>query len=213
MDMKENTDRANNTQDNESKKKIIITLDIEQVELLEKLSLFYGGEENIPEADRIIEDAVKIYTSEKVEYIVSRYAIDIRGIPLAEMREYRREVCVHTAERDTIILPMNECKENREAVFERKCIQISHIDMIKASHLRYVAFYWNTPLCAISHYAKILSIEPSPSDPDKVMIYFDLPEELPECISARDPQYRIRRPRYTMLAILLEAKSLEELFN
>ncbi|MDR2933506.1 MAG: hypothetical protein LBV27_10425 [Oscillospiraceae bacterium] len=207
-----NNEKNRTNKPSDDKKKITVILDDEQMELLEKLSVFYGSEEEKAPAGRIVENAVKSYTSEQVRFIVSRYAIDIRGIPLTEMREYRHEVCVNIASRDTIVLPLIECRENRTAVFERRSLETAHIDRAKLPHLNYVAFYWNTPLCGISHYAKIVSIEPCPSDVGKVLINFDTPEELPECIHAKDQQYRVKRPKYTMLTILLEAKVLEDLF-
>lgn len=191
-------------------RKICVLVGKEQMALVEKLLAFLGESEEGDSESKILEQAVRAFTDEKVRYIATRYDIDVHSSTLTEMRQYRRETGVDIASRDTIVLPIPDTAENRSCVLEKCHWKVGALESEKLRGISYVGLYWRSPTWAVTHYAKILSVEPAVDG--GTILAFDTPEPLREPLGPRDPENRLRRPRYTTLTLLMEARTLEELF-
>lgn len=195
-------------------RKITVMLDSEQMELVEKLSCFLSSENDSEiSTDRIIEQAVRTWTTRSTEYIAAKYEIDIRSLPLSAMKDYSGTGACDTAICDTIVLPVKDTPENRQAFLEDCRWSIARIDRAKLNRVSYVAVYWGAPSCCVQHYARLISAKPSPADPDRLILSFEPPEELLSPVKPRDPSAGLRRSRYTTLSMLIQAHFLEDLFS
>lgn len=191
-----------------------VTLDGEQMEMVEKLSLFFSRETHRTfSKNQVIEEAVRAFADESAEYITEEYDMDIRSITLTEMQEYKRMTSVEVAAFDTVILPAKDNESCRRALFEEHMWYPVQLNSDKLKQIQFVALYIGAPCSGITHYARILSYGPLTGDPKKQILRFEPPEELPSKIELGDMNAAgMRRPRYTTLGLMLEAKLMEDLF-
>lgn len=191
-----------------------VALDGEQMELVEKLSLFFSRETSRAfSKNQVVEEAVRAFTDESAEYISERYDLDIRSATLTEMREYKRNTSVGIASFDTVVFPAKDNDSARLRLFEECAWYPVQLDRDKLEKIRYVAFYIGAPTSGITHYAHISAREPIPGEPRKYKLIFEPPEELPHTVELGGLSAAgMRRPRYTTLALLLEAVTMDELF-
>lgn len=202
-------------QSSKPRKMLSITLDTEQVELAEKLALFFSRETNHNfTRNQIIEESVRAFVSESVEFIAEEFDMDIRNTTLTEMQQYKRICAVDVSALDTVVLPVRDDDHCRELLFRSRRWNPVQLDNEKLLNLKYAAFCFGNPTSAITHYARIRSFAPAPGDPRKKILHFELPETLGQRLEWQEPAAsRLRRPRYTALAILMEAKTIDELFG
>lgn len=191
-----------------------VALDNEQMELVEKLSLFFSRETSRAfSKNQFVEEAVRAFADESAEYIAEQYDIDIRSITLTEMREYKRSTNVGVAAFDTVVFPAKDNDSAKLRLFSEQAWYPVRLDREKLEKIRYVAFYIGAPTSGITHYACISSREPIPGEPGKYKLNFDAPEALPRPVELGGLSAAgMRQPRYTTLALLLEALTMEELF-
>lgn len=196
------------------RKMMSLSLDREQMELVEKLSLFFSRETQRGfSKNQVVEEAVRAFVKESADYIAEEFDMDIREIPLTEMQQYKRVCTVDIGVLDTVVLPIRDEDICRCQVFERSCWTPLQLDRDKLTNMKYAAFYFCTPTCAITHFARIKEFTPVADDPRKHVLHFDSMEELGKRIEWAQPTAgRLRRPRYTVFSLLLEAKTMEELF-
>ena len=191
-----------------------VTLDSEQMEMVEKLSLFFTCKTNRAFSKRhVVEEAVRAFTEESAEYISEAYDFDIRSVTLTEMQQYQGCGNVMVAAFDTVILPAKDNENCRRALFEEHAWYPVQLSSEKLAHIQYLAIYIGAPCSGITHYARITSYEPAPGMPEKQLLRFEPPEELPFklCLGGMHAA-GLRKPRYTTLSLLLEARTIEDLF-
>lgn len=196
-----------------SRRMMSVALDGEQMELVEKLSLFFSRETSRPfSKNQVVEEAVRAFTDESAEYIAEQYSMDIRSVTLTEMRDYKRSTSVNIAAFDAVVFPARDNPAAREKIFTERAWYPVSLDKEKLEKIRYAAFYIGAPTSGVTHYAHITAYEPLDGGAG-FKLFFDEPEELPEKIESGDPHSSApRRPRYTTLALLLEARTIDELF-
>lgn len=191
-----------------------VALDGEQMDLVEKLSLFFSRETSRTfSKNQVIEEAVRAFADESAEYISEQYDLDIRSITLTEMREYKRSTNVGIAAFDTVVFPVRDNDQVKLKLFTEHAWYPVQLDRKKLDKIRYAAFYIGAPTQGITHYAVISSCEPIFGEPNKYKLIFDAPEALPNQVELGGfNAVGMRRPRYTTLALLLEALTMDELF-
>lgn len=191
-----------------------LSLDSEQMELVEKLALFFSRETTRAfSKNQVIEEAVRAFTDESAEYIAEQYELDIRSATLTEMRQYKCSTNIGIASFDTVVLPMRNDEAARQRLFDEQACYPVQLDKEKLEKIRYIAFYIGAPTSGITHYANITAHEPILGEKRKYLLRFDSPEELPQMVELGGLQAAgLRRPRYTTLALLLEARTMDELF-
>lgn len=191
-----------------------VALDSDQMDLVEKLSLFFSRETSRAfSKNQVVEEAVRAFTDESAEYISDRYDLDIRSATLTEMREYKRGTSIAVASFDTVVFPAKDNESAKLRLFEEHAWYPVQLDKDKLQKIRYIAFYIGAPTSGITHYARISSHEPMPGEPQKCKLLFEPPEELPQPVELGSLNAAgMRRPRYTTLALLLEAATMDELF-
>jgi hypothetical protein len=80
--------------------------------------------------------------------------------------------------------------------------------------IKYIAAYQTAPVSAITHYARVESIEPYGDEGKYRLIFAEPAKALPNAIPYGDaPPGSMQGPRYTSLAALLAAKGLSELLT
>lgn len=198
-----------------SRKMLSVSLDQDQFEMVEKLSLFFSKETNHSfSKNQVVEEAVRAFVDESVNFIFDEYAFDIRNTTLTEMQQYKQVCTVNISELDTVVLPVRDDLACKQMLFERQSWNPVQLDREKLQTMKYVAFCFGHPTGAITHYARIKSFALLPGDINKQILHFYPPEPLGQQLEWREPGVsRLRRPRYTAFALLLEAKSIEELFG
>lgn len=191
-----------------------VTLDGEQMELVEKLSLFFSRETaSAFSKNQVVEEAVRAFTDESIEYIAEEYDFDLRSIPLTDMRQYKRETFVNIAAFDTVVFPAKDNESARKRFLQENAWYPVRLNKDKLQRMRYVAVYIGAPTSGITHYAQISGYEPMPGEIPGYKLLFGQPEELPHIVELGGMNAAgLRRPRYTTLALLLEAKTMDELF-
>lgn len=195
------------------RKMMSVSLDKDQMELIEKLSLFFSRETNRSfSKNRVVEEAVRAFVEDSASYIAAEYDLDIHGVTLTEMQRYKQSSTVDIGVLDTVVLPVRDDEAARESVFSRCAWELSRLDREKLGGMKYAAFYFCSPTCSITHYAPLRSFAPCGGDARRQTIRFGTPEELGHTLEWRQAGGRLRRPRYTAFSLLLEAKSIEELF-
>lgn len=202
-------------QRSEPQKKLIqLILDGDQAEMIEKLSLFFSRETNEPFTEnRVIEEAVRMFVNESAQYIAEEFDMDIRETSLSEMRRYQSGTTVDICVLDTVVVPFQDTASNRAALLKPGESAPLVMDCDKLDCTKYIAFYMGTPTCAITHYAGVTGSFAEPGGSNKVRLRYDKPEELRHRLEWENPAGKgLRRPRYTMLKMLLEARMIEELF-
>lgn len=195
------------------RKTMSVMLDSDQTELLEKLSLFFSQHagRNISR-NRVIEEAVRAFIDDSADYIADRYDLRIRDISLSELQAHSSGVAVDICTLDTVVIPVRDGAEGAALLQSGRTMPLQ-MDRDKLRCTRYVAFYFGSPTSAITHYARVRGNAPSAEDPKKMELRFDAPEELHRQLEWGDPEGKwLRRPRYTVLKMLLEASMIEELF-
>lgn len=199
----------------QDRKTLRITLDAEQVELLEKLSLFFSQEINQDfTKNRIIEEAVAKFVQETTDYISSEYALDIRRTALTDMRDYKQVCAVDIAALDTVVLPVRDSSACKDMLFNQRRWTPGHLNQKKLRGIKYAAFCFGAPTNAITHYARLRAFTSLPEDTQRQVLHFEDLEELGHRLEWKVPrESRLRYPRYTGFAMLLEAESIEELFD
>ncbi|MCL2034154.1 MAG: hypothetical protein FWG94_05415 [Oscillospiraceae bacterium] len=192
-----------------------VSLDGEQMELVEKLSLFFSRETSRAfSKNQVIEEAVRAFTDESATYISEQYDMDIRSVTLTEMREYKRVTNVGIAAFDTVLLSAKDNAGAKTRLFSERAWYPVHLDREKLEKIRYVAFYTGAPTSAVTHYAPITMYEPVTGQKNRFKLCFEELEELPHPIELGNYSAAgLRRPRYTTLSLLLEAKTIEDLFG
>lgn len=197
-----------------SRRMMSVALDDEQMELVEKLSLFFSRETSHAfSKNQVVEEAVRAFTDESAEYIAEQYDLDIRSVTLTEMRDYKRSTSVNIAAFDTVVFPVRDEAEAKNKIFTERAWYPVALDREKLDKLRYAAFYIGAPTSGVTHYARVTACEPLEDGSGRYRLFFDEPEELPEKIESGGPvSGGLRRPRYTTLALVLEARTLDELF-
>lgn len=191
-----------------------VSLDNEQMELVEKLSLFFSRETSHAfSKNQVVEEAVRAFTDESAEYISETYDMDIRSATLTEMREYKRNTSVGVAAFDTIVIPFRDNEPTRQRLFKENSWYPVRLDKDKLQRIRYLAMYFGSPVMGITHYAAIAGQEPIPGEQGAYKLILEPSEELGRVVElGYFNASRLRRPRYTTLAMLLEARTMDELF-
>ena len=114
---------------------------------------------------------------------------------------------------DTIVVPARE--ENFQKIFLGEKRWYGYwINPKIISNLKYIAAYRSMPIKALTHWAKIKSIENSNSE-KKYIINFETPEEIEPIknVKLNGRTAMIIAPRYTNLAQLKKAKYFFEVFD
>ncbi|MCK5883898.1 MAG: hypothetical protein KAG61_09430 [Bacteriovoracaceae bacterium] len=110
---------------------------------------------------------------------------------------------------DTIVVPTRA--ESFQNVFiKQNCWHPVRISKKQKSKLKYIAAYVSAPTQAITHYAKIKSIEPTTEDPTKYIIYFDGKAKEIRSIP-RGQRLTMAGPIYCEYKLLKSAKSTDQL--
>lgn len=193
-----------------AKKNITLSLSVETIEQLDKLSkkmTELNGSKTISR-NFIIESAIQTYLEEAKMLLVEDYNINLDDVVIEEEISQGKTVF----DFDTVIFPgYNEGFE--EAFIGEDCWYPVRIQDKKIPLLSYVAVYRAAPFSGISHVAKIKRIEQYQNSSKKI-IYFDgkakkldTPVMLGESEAAS-----MRSPRYTTLSRLLNAREVKELF-
>lgn len=138
--------------------------------------------------------------------------MNIRSETLTEMREYKRATSVGIAAFDTVLLPAKDNEAAKSRLFVEHAWYPVQMKREKLEKIRYVAFYVGAPTSAVAYYASITAYEPLSGEPNKFKLSFEEPEALLPPVGLGNYSAGLRRPRYTTLALLLEAKTVDELF-
>lgn len=111
---------------------------------------------------------------------------------------------------DTIIVPARQ--ETFEDTFLAKnCWYAIRIDDDKQENIKYIAVYRTAPVSAITHFAEVSSIVRH-EDSDKFVVNFEgNAKRLSTPISAGKKLKRLQNIKYTTVAKMLVAKSLDDL--
>lgn len=192
-----------------------VALDSGQYELVEKLSLFLTREtgRNISK-NQVVEEAVRAFVIESTGYISEEFEMDLYNTTLTELRDYKRVCTIDIGALDTVVLPVRDDMDCKRQLFQQRLWNPVQIDNEKLKNLKFAAFCFGHPTSGITHYAAIRSYAPAKDDPRKKILHFEPPETLAHSLEWRDAgRSRLRRPRYTAFAMLMEAKSIEELFG
>lgn len=198
-----------------TRKMVSVALDADQFEMVEKLSLFFTRElgHNFSK-NQVIEEAVRAFADESTDYIFDEYDLDLRNTTLTDLQQYKRICTIDISALDTVVLPVRDDESCKKMLFEDRQWNPVQLDHEKLHHLKYAAFCFGNPTGAITHYARIRSYVPAAGDTRKKILHFDPPETIGERLEWREQgRSRLRRPRYTAFALLLEAKNIEELFG
>lgn len=114
---------------------------------------------------------------------------------------------------DTIVVPTTERSFQENAQRARRW---SNLRIAKRfiPQIKHIAFYQRRPISAITHVAPVQSIERDP-DTDRYAIYLqDTPRQIrPILLAPNNRDVILQRPRYTSLALLENARSLNDVFN
>lgn len=190
-----------------------VALDADQYELVEKLSLFLSREVgNSVSKNQVVEEAVRAFVIESVSYIAEEFDMDIYNTTLTELRDYKRISTIDVGALDTVVLPVRDDEDCRKLLFEQWRWTPVQLEGEKLRNLKFAAFCFGHPTGAITHYAAVKSYASLQEDPRKKILHFTPPEALGHPLEWRETG-RLRRPRYTAFAMLMEAKSIEELFG
>ena len=111
---------------------------------------------------------------------------------------------------DTIIVPAHQ--ENFEDTFLAKnCWYQIRIDEDKHDNIRYIAVYRTAPVSAITHFAPVASIE-SFEDTNKYIVYFaENAKRIASPIVGGEKLTHLQSTKYTTIAKMLAAKTLDDL--
>ncbi len=116
------------------------------------------------------------------------------------------------AERDTIVVPARADGFSHVFIGENAwwAIRIGHRMLSK---IRYCAAYQTEPISAVTHYAPVDRIEPYGEGGRYRLVFSSPAKELPHAIPLGDaPFHTMQGPRYTTHALLLNAKTISDLF-
>lgn len=199
-----------------TRKTYSVTMGSDQVEMIDKLALFFGRETGQKiSRNQLIEEAVGGFIDDSMEIIRETYDMDIRCIPLAALDRSSSLDVTNVAELDTVILPAKDNAQYREDFFVRR--QWGNIRIVeeKLACMRYLAIYVGAPTSGITHYAGIASYQRDPDHSGRYMILLDgAPQALQHTVAAGDPSLAagMRSCRYTALHVLQCARSLQDLF-
>lgn len=190
-----------------------VSLDGSQMEQVEKLAIFFSYQlrRNFSK-NQVVEEAVRAFVKESADYIAEEYEFDILNTALIEMQAFKQNTAVDVGVLDTVVLPVKNDRASRELLFSKRRWNPVQLDREKLSSMKYAAFYFCNPVCAVTHYAAIRSVTPDSENPKKQVLHFDPLEGLARQLEWEHPANRLRRPRYTVFSLLLEAKAIEELF-
>ncbi|MGB1285943.1 MAG: hypothetical protein ACPG7F_05365 [Aggregatilineales bacterium] len=113
--------------------------------------------------------------------------------------------------KDTIIVAAKE--ETFEDTFlAQNCWYAISINEKQIPDIRYIAAYRSAPVSAVTHFAKIASIEPYEGDKDKYILHFEGSAKRLACrIQQGKTSTHIQSKKYTSLENMLAAKTLDDL--
>lgn len=197
-----------------SRKMLSVALDVEQLQMVEKLALFFSEKTGrVFSKTQIVEEAVKAFVDESAGFILDEYAFDIRDTPLTDLQQYKQIRTIDVGSLDTVVLPVRDETQARHRIFKECSWNPVQLDREKLQHIRCAAFCFGGPTSAITHYARIKSFALLPGDLRKQILHFYPPEPLGQRLEWREGGARLRRPRYTAFALLQSVKCIEELFG
>jgi hypothetical protein len=113
---------------------------------------------------------------------------------------------------DTIIVPAQE-EGFKDVFIGENCWHAIRIGGGKLKDIKYIAAYQTAPVSAVTHYAKVASIEPY-GDGGKYKLNFVAPAEpIGPITYGEAKQGMMQSARYTTYKKLMEAKVLDDLFD
>lgn len=199
------------------RKTFSVTMDSNQVEMVDKLALFFGEKTGQKiSRNQMIEEAVGGFIDDSAEVIQEQFDMDIRTVTIAELERGRRSNATDVAELDTLIVPARDNAAYREDFFVRHVWSNVRVVEEKLQCMRYLAVYVGAPTSAITHYAPIGSYRKDPQNPGRYSILLEgNPQPLPQRVEAGDPGAAagMRSCRYTAFYLLCRARSLQDLFE
>lgn len=114
-------------------------------------------------------------------------------------------------QKDTIVVPAQEEGFNRVFIGEQSWYAV-RISGGMLDNIKYIAGYQTAPVSAITHYAKVKSIEPYGEEGKYKLNFVDKAIKLENEIEYDLPKGAMQGLRYTSLDKLLKAKKMSELF-
>lgn len=112
---------------------------------------------------------------------------------------------------DTIIVPAR-IKGFNDVFLGQNAWWAVSIGKNKIPYLKYIAIYQKKPISAITHYAKIKSIEKY-KNTDQFAIYFDGPPIEIKYIKYDSLSVAPQKQRYTTIDVLLKSKKLSDVLG
>jgi len=199
------------------RKTFSVSMDSNQVDMVDKLALFFGGKTGQKiSRNQMIEEAVGGFIDDSAEVIREQFDMDIRTITIAELERNRRAGATDVAELDTLIVPARDNAVYREDFFVRRVWNNVRVVEEKLQCMRYLAVYVGAPTSAITHYAPIMSYRRDSQNPGRFSILLEgEPLPLPRHVEAGDPGAAagMRSCRYTAFHLLCQARNLQDLFE
>lgn len=187
-----------------NKKSISIVLDYNTLEQIKIIQHEFNqiNESKFFTRNMLIEEALKGYLKEAKIVLKEEYDIDIDN----------KCYSVDPEEFDTVIFSAHEEGFNSTFI-AKKCWYSVKIHESRIDKIKHLALYQTAPVSAITHIAKVKSIE-SYQGTDKKIIYFDgEPIKLPNDVKIGDYKpISMRSARYTTKEKLLNSKEIKELF-
>ena len=191
----------------EQKKQILIFLKPETIEQLDAVArTFTKHSMKTTTRNMLIEDAVEAYIEDAKKIFEEK---DIELITERESYTNREQA----QEYDTVVLPAHEDGFREVFLNERKWYYV-RIDKRRIPKLKYIAIYVSSPVSQITHYAKIAEDGFTYDENEKkFIIHFD-----GEAVELENPvplgsisAAATRKPKYTTLRKLLDAKEYKDL--
>jgi hypothetical protein len=192
-----------------SKKQVAVYFDERKLERIDMLIKVFSSISDSKSFSRnmIIEEALEKYLTESEEYLLNEHGINLESLIEEEK----------SSNYDTVIL--SSSGTGFEEVFlgedpneVEKCWYPCKISDSRKTNLKYIAIYRGQPVSAITHYAKIKSIEFNMEKNCKVCYFDGEPIELPNQIGLgnKDSCFFVGA-KYTKLEHLLNANSASDL--
>lgn len=185
---------------------------IQQAKKVNRCKLDNGNIPNEP----VLTESEKADTQEFLNEILSI-------LPLVEIKVFEKPKKIHVLDnqrdnvnnkkiKDTIIVPAQE-EGFKETFIGENCWYAIRIGGGKLKEIKYIAAYQTLPISAITHYAKVDTIEPY-GDGGKYKLNFAEPaKEISPIVFGNAKQGTLQSPRYTTFEKLRSAKEVMDLFK
>lgn len=176
------------------RKNITFNIDEELLERLDAVAYFLGASNT---RNKTIEEAISWYVEEAETFIA---------------KQELKDGTVGDIHRDTVVLPALHKEFSETFMVEHRWTNV-YIEDNRTDKIKFIALYRGTPISAITHYAKVISIG-EPDEDGKRTIKIEEPEALPHTIMIGDVPVSIaRRPFYTYLDRLKSYKTLVDVLT